>query len=169
MTREQGFGCMGWSAFYKTCSDEDAVAVFEAAVSNGVTLFNTATFYGPLNEPGFGTNLRVLKKCLATVDRSKIQIMCKICMDTRVILQFQGKNNALMLSDSDDYGTWALIGCMCPTFFDRLLLKRPGSSGSCARAPRKLWPTSTTPSNSSELVIDNDISTPVGSILCSSP
>jgi aryl-alcohol dehydrogenase-like predicted oxidoreductase len=85
MKREQGFGCMGWSAFYKTCSDEEAVAVFQAAVSSGVTLFNTATFYGPLNEPGFGTNLRVLKKCLATVDRSKVQIMCKICMDTRVI------------------------------------------------------------------------------------
>jgi hypothetical protein len=147
MTREQGFGCMGWSAFYKTCSDEDAVAVFEAAVSNGVTLFNTATFYGPLNEPGFGTNLRVLKKCLATVDRSKIQIMCKICMDTRVILQFQGKNNALSRM------IMALIGCMCPTFFARLLLKRLGSSGSCARAPKKLWPTSTMPSNSSELVI----------------
>ena len=41
MAREQGFGCMGWSAFYKTCSEEDAVSVFEAAVSNGVTLFNT--------------------------------------------------------------------------------------------------------------------------------
>lgn len=29
--REQGFGCMGWSAFYKTVPDEEAVAVFEAA------------------------------------------------------------------------------------------------------------------------------------------
>jgi len=38
---EQGFGCMGWSAFYKTCSDDAAVAVFEAAVAKGVVLFNT--------------------------------------------------------------------------------------------------------------------------------
>jgi len=41
---EQGFGCMGWSVFYKTCSDDAAVAVFEAAVAKGVVLFNTGLF-----------------------------------------------------------------------------------------------------------------------------
>jgi aryl-alcohol dehydrogenase-like predicted oxidoreductase len=49
----------------------------------GVTLFNSATFYGPLNEVGFGANLRLLKTAIADLDRSKIQLMVKICMDTR--------------------------------------------------------------------------------------
>jgi len=57
--------------------------VFQKAVESGVTLFNSATFYGPLNEEGFGANLRLLKKCLVGVDRSKIQLMVKIGMDTR--------------------------------------------------------------------------------------
>ena len=50
---EQGFGCMGFSAFYEsaqTTSEEQALAVFKQAYDNGVTLFNSATFYGPLNE-----------------------------------------------------------------------------------------------------------------------
>lgn len=83
---EQGFGCMGFSAFYssaKTCTEEQAVAVFKHAVDNGVTLFNSATFYGPLHTEGFGANLRLIKKCLEVVDRSKIQLMVKIGMDTR--------------------------------------------------------------------------------------
>ena len=57
----QGFGCMGMSAFYasaKSVSEEDAIAVFREAVNSGVTLFNTADFYGPLNSEGFGHNLR---------------------------------------------------------------------------------------------------------------
>ena len=86
MPRSQGFGCMGFSAFYesaKSTTEEQAVAVFQKAVECGVTLFNTATFYGPLNEEGFGANLRLLKKCLVGVDRSKIQLMVKIGMDTR--------------------------------------------------------------------------------------
>ena len=44
-----GFGCMGFSAFYasaKTCSEEQAMAVFKQAYDAGVTLFNTADFYG---------------------------------------------------------------------------------------------------------------------------
>ena len=49
----------------------------------GVTLFNSATFYGPLNENGFGANLRLLKTAIEGLDRSKIQLMVKICMDTR--------------------------------------------------------------------------------------
>ena len=60
---KQGFGCMGMSAFYssaKTTSEEDCIAVFHEAVAAGVTLFNSADFYGPLNADGFGHNLRYL-------------------------------------------------------------------------------------------------------------
>ena len=74
---EQGFGCMGFSAFYasaQTTTEEQALAVFKHAYDNGVTLFNSATFYGPLNEQGFGANLRLIRKCLEQpgIDRSKI-------------------------------------------------------------------------------------------------
>jgi aryl-alcohol dehydrogenase-like predicted oxidoreductase len=50
--QEQGFGLMGFSAFYSTAmkkTDENAKLVFKSAVDSGVELFNTATFYGPLN------------------------------------------------------------------------------------------------------------------------
>ena len=60
---KQGFGCMGMSAFYssaKTTSEEDCIAVFHEAVAAGVTLFNSADFYGPLNADGFVHNLRYL-------------------------------------------------------------------------------------------------------------
>jgi len=86
MVGRQGFGCMGFSAFYESAgrtTEESAIAVFQAAVKAGVTLFNTADFYGPLTAEGYGANLRLLKKCLATVDRSKVQIMCKLGVDTR--------------------------------------------------------------------------------------
>lgn len=86
MVGMQGLGCMGFSAFYESAArttDESAVAVFKAAVDAGVTLFNTADFYGPLNAEGYGANLRLLKKCLAEVDRSKVHIMCKRGVDTR--------------------------------------------------------------------------------------
>jgi aryl-alcohol dehydrogenase-like predicted oxidoreductase len=49
---QQGFGLMGFSAFYSTASkttDENAKLVFKSAVDSGVELFNSATFYGPLN------------------------------------------------------------------------------------------------------------------------
>ena len=91
---QQGFGCMGMSAFYesaKTTTEEQAIVVFKHAVDSGVTLFNTATFYGPLNEPGFGANCRLLNKCIAAVDRSKIQIMCKVGMDTRAPVEKTGQ------------------------------------------------------------------------------
>ena len=53
-------------------------------MNQGVTLFNSATFYGPLNEVGYGANLRLLRKFLDSgIDRSKIQLMVKIGMDTR--------------------------------------------------------------------------------------
>ena len=92
---QQGFGCMGMSAFYSSArklSEEDAIRVFHHAVEQGVTLFNTATFYGPLTEPGFGANLRLIKKCLAGVDRSKIQLMVKVGMDTRAPVDQPGEN-----------------------------------------------------------------------------
>jgi aryl-alcohol dehydrogenase-like predicted oxidoreductase len=59
--------------------------LFKAAVDGGVTLFNTACFYGPLHSEGYGANLRLLGKCLAQpgIDRSKLQLMVKIGMDTR--------------------------------------------------------------------------------------
>lgn len=84
----QGFGCMGFSAFYtsaKTVTPESCKTVINHALNNGITLFNTATFYGPLNEIGFGANLRLLKSAFEGVERSKFQIMVKICMDTRYI------------------------------------------------------------------------------------
>jgi diketogulonate reductase-like aldo/keto reductase len=62
---KQGFGCMGMSAFYasaKTTTEADAIAVFHEAVASGVTLFNSADFYGPLNADGFGHNLRCSEK-----------------------------------------------------------------------------------------------------------
>jgi len=79
---------MGFSAFYESaakCSEEQAVSVFQQAVDSGVTLFNTADFYGPLDAEGYGANLRLLSKCLKApgVDRSQLQIMMKIGIDTR--------------------------------------------------------------------------------------
>lgn len=86
---------MGLSAFYGSAekvTDEKAIAVFQRAVERGVTLFNTATFYGPLNEQGYGANLRLIAKCLQapSVDRNKLQLMCKIGMDTKAIVEKTG-------------------------------------------------------------------------------
>jgi aryl-alcohol dehydrogenase-like predicted oxidoreductase len=85
---------MGFSAFYssaRTVTEEAAVNVFHHAVANGVSLFNTATFYGPLHEEGFGANLKLLKKCLVGIDRSKVQLMVKIGMDTRAPVDKPGR------------------------------------------------------------------------------
>lgn len=63
---EQGFGLMGFSAFYSTAkktTDDNAVSVFKNAVESGVTLFNSATFYGPLN---IGKQLNKLHTCKCT-------------------------------------------------------------------------------------------------------
>ncbi len=82
----QGFGCMGFSAFYssaKKTNPEQAKNVIHHAAESGVCLFNSATFYGDLNEVGFGANLRLLKTCIEGLDRSKIQLMVKVGMDTR--------------------------------------------------------------------------------------
>ena len=92
---EQGFGCMGFSAFYASAAkstDDNAVKVFHDAVKAGVSLFNTATFYGALNVDGFGANLRLIRKCMVGIDRSKIQLMVKIGMDTRAPVESTGKS-----------------------------------------------------------------------------
>jgi len=85
---KQGLGMMGFSAFYESArnaTDSIAIEVFKQAVDSGVTLFNTADFYGPLDSSGYGHNLRLLGKCLSApgVDRSNLQIMMKIGIDTR--------------------------------------------------------------------------------------
>jgi aryl-alcohol dehydrogenase-like predicted oxidoreductase len=70
---KQGFGCMGMSAFYtsaRTTSEESNINVFRTALTNGVTVFNTATFYGPLNVDGYGANLKLIRKCIEGLDRS---------------------------------------------------------------------------------------------------
>ncbi len=70
---------MGMSAFYSSSfssiDDEIHVGVLIEAMNAGVEIFNTATFYGPLNEEGYGANLRLIRKFLEKVDRSKIKLM----------------------------------------------------------------------------------------------
>lgn len=89
------FNLLGFSAFYasaKSVSEEQAKAVIWHAAANGVTLFNSATFYGPLNEVGYGANLRLIRKCIDGLDRSKIQLMVKIGMDTRCPVEKTGSS-----------------------------------------------------------------------------
>jgi aryl-alcohol dehydrogenase-like predicted oxidoreductase len=83
---QQGYGCMGLSAFYtgsKNVTPEAARKVVHHAFNSGVRLFNSATFYGELNEVGFGANLRLLRQAFEGLDRSQYQIMVKVGMDTR--------------------------------------------------------------------------------------
>ena len=69
-----------------------------------MTLFNTATFYGPLNEEGFGANLRLINHCMKSVantyDRSKYQLMVKIGMDTKAP---QADTERWILSGQEDW------------------------------------------------------------------
>jgi len=84
---------MGLSAFYSTAKDttpEKAKTIIHHAVEKGVTLLNSATFYGPLNETGYGANLRLIKTAIEGLDRSKIQLMVKIAMDTRCPVEKTG-------------------------------------------------------------------------------
>ena len=100
---EQGFGCMGFSAFYSSArktTGASAKEVFRTAVESGVNLFNTATFYGPLNKDGYGANLRLLKECLVGLDRSKVQLMVKIGMDTRAPVEETGELHFSSYSES---------------------------------------------------------------------
>lgn len=101
--KSQGFGCMGLSAFYtsaKTVTPDSAKAVIHRAVQAGVTLFNSATFYGPLNEAGYGANLRLLRTALEGIDRSKIQLMVKICMDTRLLVADMTSSDTMRCKDA---------------------------------------------------------------------
>lgn len=94
---------MGFSAFYSSArktTGASAKEVFRTAVESGVTLFNTATFYGPLNVDGYGANLRLLKECLVGLDRSKIQLMVKIGMDTRAPVEETGELHVSSYDDS---------------------------------------------------------------------
>ncbi len=76
--------------------------MFKHAVSKGVKLFNSATFYGPLNVEGFGKNLRLLNKCLASgVDRRNVQLMVKIGMDTKAEMDKTGTR--WFLSGKEDH------------------------------------------------------------------
>ena len=77
---------MGLSAFYtsaKTVTPEQARNIVHHAFHSGVRLFNSATFYGELNEIGYGANLRLLRSAFEGLDRSQYQLMVKIGMDTR--------------------------------------------------------------------------------------
>ena len=83
------------SAKSTSTSEEQAKTVFQHAVANGVTLFNSATFYGPLNDVGYGANLRLIRKCIEGLDRSKIQLMVKVGMDTRCPVEKTGTSFVL--------------------------------------------------------------------------
>lgn len=94
---------MGLSAFYtsaKMVTPDSAKLVIHRAVQAGVTLFNTATFYGPLNEAGYGANLRLLRTALEGIDRSKIQLMVKICMDTRLVVADMASSDVKLLIEA---------------------------------------------------------------------
>lgn len=79
---------MGFSAFYESArrtTPDQARSVVHHVLQSGVELLNSATFYGELNENGFGANLRLLKHCLQGLDRSSYKLMVKIGMDTRYV------------------------------------------------------------------------------------
>lgn len=122
---KQGLGLMGMSAFYSsanTVTEDQAIKVFTHAVNSGVTLFNTADFYGPLNKTGYGHNLRLLSKCLKApgIDRNKLQIMMKIGIDTR---QGTFKHNASP-KDLKTTVDWALKELGGLDMIDVLVLNR---------------------------------------------
>jgi len=101
---EQGFGCMGLSAFYGSAAsttEESAVAVITSASEQGVTIFNTAAFYGPLNVDGYGHNLRLLSAALKTMDRSKVKLMVKVGMDTKAPVEKTGSQWNILSNPSD--------------------------------------------------------------------
>lgn len=110
--KQQGYGCMGLSAFYtsaKKTTPDQAKAIVHHAFNAGVRLFNSATFYGELNEVGFGANLRLLRHAFEGLDRSQYQIMVKIGMDTRCPVEKTGTSwvlhsDAAGLKADVDYG-----------------------------------------------------------------
>jgi len=117
----QGFGCMGFSAFYGSAEKttvESATAVVAHAAENGVTVLNTANFYGPLNDEGYGANLRMLREVVASVGRDKVELMVKICMDTRCPVEQTGtswvnKGDAATVRTDVDYALTTLgVDCL---------------------------------------------------------
>jgi len=93
MSAEQGFGAMGLSAFYGSAGkgEDEKIAVLKAAVENGVSIINTAVFYGELHVEGYGSNLRLLSKAFQSgLDREKVQLMVKVGMDTRAPMDKPG-------------------------------------------------------------------------------
>ena len=69
---EMGFGCMNASGNYGPAPDKNqGIAVIRAAHEKGVTLFDTAEFYGPY------TNEELVREALAPVrDRVVIATKC---------------------------------------------------------------------------------------------
>lgn len=85
---------MGFSAFYasaKNTSEDQAIETMLHAHKRGVKMFSTATFYGPLNEEGYGHNLKLIGKFLPKVDRSSVHLAVKIGMDTRCPVEKTGQ------------------------------------------------------------------------------
>ena len=64
-------------------------------------MLNSATFYGPLNQEGFGANLRLIRSAIEGLDRSKIQLMVKICMDTRCPVEKTGTSWVLRVKPEE--------------------------------------------------------------------
>ena len=62
------------------------------ANKRGATILNSAVFYGPLNEGGYGHNLKLLNKAIhhSEFDRSKSKVMVKVGMDTRCPVEKTG-------------------------------------------------------------------------------
>lgn len=126
---EQGFGCMGLSCCYtsaKKTTPAQARAVVGHAFASGVRLFNSATFYGELNQAGYGANLRLLRHCLEGLDRAKIQIMVKIGLDTRLD----------PLSEGNPPGRGMLILCRWLCWASGALWRRQAQDSSFAATPR---------------------------------
>jgi aryl-alcohol dehydrogenase-like predicted oxidoreductase len=72
---EMGFGCMNASGNYGPAPDKDkGIAVIRAAHEKGVTLFDTAEFYGPY------TNEELVGEALAPI-RSRVVIATKFGFD----------------------------------------------------------------------------------------
>jgi len=72
---KQGFGCMGFDAFYFTAqktSESDAINLVKKAFSLGVTHFDTAQFYG-----NKGENETMIGKAISEFARDKVQVVTK--------------------------------------------------------------------------------------------
>ena len=66
-----GLGCMGMSEFYGTANDEQSLATLNCAVDIGVTVFDTADFYGD------GHNEMLLSRLIQMRGKDKVFISTK--------------------------------------------------------------------------------------------